>query len=236
MNQPPLVDPLLAGLPRPEALLFDLDGTLVDTVQLRIAGWQEALRRSGIELDREFIAAHIGADGRWLAREMGRAVGRDMDWAESDEIDRLSGSLFDEMNSAPQTLPGARELLTALERSGFPFAIATASQPGQVAVSVAALRLPSQPQITDAGHVEHAKPAPDLLLAAAAQLGVAPEMCWYVGDSTWDMMAAVRAGMIGVGVETGVAGAESLLGAGANVVLDGLPALQEDLRRRGLLG
>ena len=223
------------NLPRPDALLFDLDGTLVDTVQLRLAGWQEALRRSGIELDREFIAAHIGADGRWLAREMGRAAGREMDWAESDRIDRLSGSIFDELNTAPQPLPGARELLTALEGSGLPFAIATASQPGQVAVSVAALRLPSPPPITDAGHVEHAKPEPDLLLASAAQLGVAPAGCWYVGDSTWDMMAAVRAGMTGVGVETGVASAGDLTAAGAVAVLDGLPALQADLRSRGLL-
>ena len=166
---------------------------------------------------------------------MGRAAGREMDWAESDQIDRLSGALFDELNTAPEPLPGARELLTALEKSPLPFAIATASQPGQVAVSVAALRLPSLPPITDAGHVEHAKPEPDLLLASAAQLGVAPQGCWYVGDSTWDMMAAVRAGMTGIGVATGVASAGDLSAAGATLVLSGLPDLQGDLRRRGLL-
>ncbi len=226
----------LARLSAPSAILFDLDGTLVDTVHLRIAAWEEALRGSGIEVAPGLIGAHVGADGRWLAREMGRAAGREMDWAESDAIDRLSGSLFDELNTAPEPLRGAHELLTALERGPLPFAIATASQPGQVAVSVAALRLPNPPPITDAGHVEHAKPEPDLLLAAAAQLGVAPQGCWYVGDSTWDMMAAVRAGIVGVGVRTGVADAGDLTAAGASVVLDGLPALQDDLRARGLLG
>jgi beta-phosphoglucomutase-like phosphatase (HAD superfamily) len=226
---------LLRRLAAPSAILFDLDGTLVDTVHLRIAAWEEALGSHGIDVEPALIAAHIGADGRWLAREMGRAAGRDMDWAESDAIDGLSGSFFDELNLSPEPLPGATELLTALEGSSLAFAIATASQPGQVAVSVAALRLPNPPPITDAGHVEHAKPEPDLLLASASQLGVAPQSCWYVGDSTWDMMAAVRAGMVGVGVTTGVAGAGDLSAAGAAVVLDGLPALREDLRERGLI-
>jgi HAD superfamily hydrolase (TIGR01509 family) len=228
--------PALARLDAPEALLFDLDGTLVDTVHLRIAGWQEALRRFGIDVPRERIAGFIGSDGRWLAREMGRAVGRQMEWAESDEIDRLSGALFDELNAAPQLLPGARELLTALEESRLTFAIATASQPGQVAVSVAALGLPSPLPITDASHVEHAKPEPDLLLAAAAQLGVEPARCWYVGDSTWDMMAAARAGMVGVGVTTGTADAEALLETGASVALASLVDLLAELERRGLAG
>jgi HAD superfamily hydrolase (TIGR01509 family) len=244
----PLADPLadrpaegrlpeapLAGLPEPAAILFDLDGTLVDTVQLRIDGWEQALGRHGISVGRELIAAHIGADGRRLAREMGRLSGRELDWAESDEIDRLSGSIFDELNNAPQPLPGARELLAALEASDLTFAIATASQPGQVAVSVAALELPSPPRIIDAGHVEHAKPEPDLLLVAAEQLGVPPGSCWYVGDSTWDMIAAERAGMSGVGVATGAVDSAALLAAGAAVSMASLTELLESLRECGLL-
>jgi HAD superfamily hydrolase (TIGR01509 family) len=225
----------LASLPEPAAILFDLDGTLVDTVQLRIDGWEQALGRHGISVGRELIAAHIGSDGRRVAREMGRLAGRELDWAESDEIDRLSGSIFDELNTAPRPLPGARELLTALEASELTFAIATASQPGQVAVSVAALELPSPPRIIDAGHVQHAKPEPDLLLVAAAQLGVAPESCWYVGDSTWDMIAAERAGMGGVGVATGAVDSAALLVAGAMVSIESLTELLRSLRQRGLL-
>jgi HAD superfamily hydrolase (TIGR01509 family) len=151
-------------------------------------------------------------------------------------MDQAAGAIFDELNVSPVPLPGATELLAALEESLFTFAIATASQPGQVAVSVAALRLPSPPQITDAGHVEHAKPAPDLLLVSAAQLGVPPERCWYVGDSTWDMMAAVRAGMVGIGVTTGLIDAAGLRVAGASVTVGSLTTLLVRLRGLGQLG
>jgi len=225
----------LADLPEPAALLFDLDGTLVDTVHVRVAGWVEAFRRFGIPVDRKRLPLYMGSDGRWLARELSAAAGTELDWAASDEIDRLAGALFDERNVAPRPLPGATELLTALESGGPAHCIATASQAGQVAVSVTALRLPAPPRIVDASHVENAKPEPDLLLAAAAQLGVAPEGCWYVGDSVWDMMASVRAGTVAVGVTTGATSAEALLAAGAAVAVQGLPALAAELRRRGLL-
>jgi HAD superfamily hydrolase (TIGR01509 family) len=236
-NEPPTVRPSVAlpDLPEPQAILFDLDGTLVDTVALRVAAWVEAFGRFDIPIDRELLPAYMGSDGRWLAREVARAAGREIDWATSDEIDRLSGSLFDKLNKAPQPLPGATELLTALEGEGRTFCIATASQPGQVEANVKALGLPAPPRIVDASHVENAKPEPDLLLAAAAQLGVAPEGCWYVGDSSWDMMASVRAGTVAVGVTTGATSAETLLAAGAAVVVQGLPAFLAEFRRRGLL-
>ena len=166
---------------------------------------------------------------------MARTAGRDLDWAERDGLDRDSGAIFDELNVSPAPLPGATQLLTMLEASDLTFAIATASQPGQVAASVAALRLPAPPPITDGGRVEHAKPAPDLLLVAAAQLGVPPQRCWYVGDSAWDMMAAAAAGMTGIGVTTGATDAAGLRDAGAVAVIDGLPALREELLVRRLI-
>jgi HAD superfamily hydrolase (TIGR01509 family) len=223
-----------ADLPEPSALLFDLDGTLVDTVNVRLEAWVRAFARLGMAVDRDRLGGYLGSDGRWLAAEMARAAGREFDYAAADEMDQAAGAIFDELNVAPVPLPGATELLAALEESHFTFAIATASQPGQVAVSVAALRLPSPPQITDAGHVEHAKPAPDLLLVSAAQLGVPPERCWYVGDSTWDMMASKAAGMTGVGVTTGAADSHALLAAGAAVTIEDLTILLAELRRRGL--
>jgi beta-phosphoglucomutase-like phosphatase (HAD superfamily) len=226
----------LADLPEPLALLFDLDGTVVDTVHLRAEAWRRAFLRIGLAIDPAALRPYMGSDGRWLAGEVARAAGRELDWAARDELDRSSGALFDELNVSPATLPAATELLTALEASGRPFCIATASQPGQVAASVRALRLPTPPTITDAGHVEHAKPAPDLLFAAAAQLGVAPPTCWYVGDSTWDMMASVGAGMIGIGVATGATHPDGLLAAGAVVAIPSLVDLLEDLRRRGVVG
>jgi HAD superfamily hydrolase (TIGR01509 family) len=224
-----------ANLPAPEALLFDLDGTLVDTVRARAEAWRLAFEKFGLAIDPATLPRYMGSDGRWLAGEVGRAAGRELDWAARDELDRDAGAFFDRLNVSPAPLPGATELLTLLEASSLTFAIATASQAGQVAVSVAALRLPAPPPIVNGGHVEHAKPAPDLLLAAAAQVGVTPERCWYVGDSEWDMMASVAAKMPAIGVTTGATDSAGLLAAGATVVISGLPSLRDELRRRGLI-
>ena len=225
----------LAALPQPLALLFDLDGTLVDTVAARAEAWRRAFEKFGLSVDPALLPRYMGSDGRWLAGEVARTVGRDLDWAERDRLDRDSGAIFDELNVSPAPLPCATQLLTMLEASHLTFAIATASQPGQVAVSVAALRLPAPPPITDGGHVEYAKPAPDLLLFAAAQLGIPPQRCWYVGDSAWDMLAGAAAGMSGIGVTTGATDAVSLRDAGAVAVIDGLPALRDELLARRLI-
>ena len=224
----------LRALPAPQAILFDLDGTLVDTVHLRIDAWAEALRRHGVLVDMERLARLIGSDGRRLAREMSREAGREFDEAEANVVDDLSGAIFDELNTTPAPLPGATELLSALELSHLTFAIATSSLPGQVAASVRSLALPAEPPVMDQSHVAHAKPAPDLLLYAATQLGVTPERCWYVGDSTWDMIASAAAGMTGIGVTTGVADSDALTAAGAAVTIEDLTALLAELRRRGL--
>ena len=98
------------------------------------------------------------------------------------------------------------ELIDAIEARRLRWAIATSSRKAQVTASVASLGLRAEPMIVDASHVEHAKPEPDLLLLAADQLGVAPARCWYIGDSTWDMVSAVAAGMIPIGVTAGARG------------------------------
>ncbi|MGA3030538.1 MAG: HAD family phosphatase [Candidatus Limnocylindrales bacterium] len=224
----------LRDLPGPQAILFDLDGTLVDTVHRRIDAWREALRQHGVVADVDRLAGLIGSDGRRMAREVSRDAGRQFDDAEAQVVDNLSGAIFDELNRTPVPLPGASELLTALELRPFTFAIATSSLPGQVAASVKSLALPAEPPIVDGSHVVHAKPAPDLLLAAAAQLGVMPGRCWYVGDSTWDMLASAAAGMIGIGVTTGAADADDLIVAGASLTIESLTVLLAEVRRRGL--
>jgi HAD superfamily hydrolase (TIGR01509 family) len=224
----------LRSLPVPQAILFDLDGTLVDSVELRIEAWRRALGQHDVEVDHDRLAPLIGSDGRRLAREMSREVGREFDDAEAVAVDNLSGAIFDELNATPLPHAGATALLSALELSHVTFAIATSSLPGQVMASVTSLGLPSEPTIVDGSHVEHAKPAPDLLLYAAAQLKATPERCWYVGDSTWDMVASAAAGMIGIGVTTGAASADALLAAGAAVTIEDLTVLLVELRRRGL--
>ncbi len=212
----------------PGALVFDLDGTLVDTVGLRVEGWMEAFRALGVPVDPAVLRPLIGADGHVVARAGVRAAGQEVDDAMAERLDHLAGEAFGRLNRSPRPLPGASDLLAALAASGTPHAIATASRAGQVLASVDALGLASRPPIVDGSHVRHAKPAPDLLLLAARRLHAEPGDCWYVGDSTWDMQAARAGGLTAAGVTTGFATADDLLGAGADVVMASL----RDLSRR----
>jgi HAD superfamily hydrolase (TIGR01509 family) len=217
----------------PSVVLFDLDGTLVDTVEMRIRAWEAALAEAGLPTRRERLAPLIGLDGRRLAREVATLAGTPIDEARSEVIDKRSGELYARLNHSPRPLPGVAELIAELDRRGIAWAIATSSRKEQVADSVAALGLRDEPMIVDASHVKHAKPEPDLLLLAAHRLSVDPANCWYVGDSTWDMVSAVAAGMIAIGITVGSAvDAATLQGAGAAAVLSSLDDLAASIESR----
>jgi HAD superfamily hydrolase (TIGR01509 family) len=212
---------------RPTAIIFDLDGTLVDTVAARIGAWEAAFGEFGIPVQRRQLEPMIGMDGRRLAAEVAAAAGAPIDDAAAEVIDRRAGELFDERNREPRPLPGAREALALLEAANVTWAIATSSRAEQVTASVMALRLDHDPRVVDGSAVEHAKPAPDVLLLAARQLDTTPEACWYVGDSTWDMRAAVSADMRAIAVLAGAAvDAAALREAGADLVLTTLDELE----------
>jgi HAD superfamily hydrolase (TIGR01509 family) len=225
----------LPDLPDPRALLFDLDGTLVDTVPLRISTWLATFREVGISADPDQVAGLIGSDGRALARTIADAAGRALSDEEAERLDHRAGELHEAANVDPRALPGARDLLLSLTGSPIRWAIATSSRRAQVRTSVAALHLPRRPTIVDGSHVALAKPAPDLLLLTARRLHVAPAACWYVGDARWDMLAAVAAGMVPVGVTSGAVDAAVLRASGAAVVVPDLTPIAADLRRRGAL-
>lgn len=219
-----------AASTRPDAVIFDLDGTLVDTVERRIEAWLRAFEGAGIPATREAISPLIGSDGKWLARRIAKAAGKPLSEEQVEETDRRSGEIYQALNLDPRPLPGARELANTLDRAGIPWAIATSSRREQVHASVDALRLQHDPVIVDSSHVERAKPEPDLLLLAARQLRVDPRRTWYVGDSTFDMRAAAAAGMHPIGVVTGSANGADLRKAGAVEVVPSLVALEERVR------
>jgi HAD superfamily hydrolase (TIGR01509 family) len=214
-----------SDLPLPAAVLLDLDGTLVDTVETRIQAWLAALGEVEIPITHEQLEPLIGIDGRRLVREVAAAGGVDLEAGRDEAIDRQAGEIYGRLNRDPRPVAGARELLASLDEHGIRWAIATSSRREQVAASVDALELTRPPTIVDGTHVEHAKPAPDLLLVAARQLAADPAATWCVGDSTWDMRAAVAAGMVPVGVTTGAVGAEVLRDAGARLTAANLDAL-----------
>jgi HAD superfamily hydrolase (TIGR01509 family) len=221
----------IRDLPVPDAVIFDLDGTLVDTVQTRIDAWSETFAEARIPTAREALAPLIGVDGKRLAREVAALAGQPISDERAEEIDKRSGEIYERRNSDPRPLPGVRELVDAIEARGLRWSIATSSRKDQVQTSVKALGLHHEPSIVDASHVEHAKPEPDLLLRAAEELGVEPGRAWYVGDSTWDMVAAVAAGMIPIGVTSGAAVDDrALRGAGATTVVRTLADIAEALR------
>ena len=206
------------ALPR-RAVLFDLDGTLVDTVETRIEAWLEALAAAGFPTTRERLAPLIGVDGRRLAREIAALAGVALDDEAADRIDRDSGERYERRNREPGHFP----VCARWSRPSTPrhrLGDRHVKPKEQVATSVTALGLMQEPRIVDASHVEHAKPEPDLLLEAAEQLDVEPAHCWYVGDATWDMVAAVAAGMIPIAVTAGSAVDEAALrGAGAAAIV-----------------
>ena len=212
----------MSSLLTPSAVLFDLDGTLVDTVPTRIDAWMAALAENGVTADRDLVAAMIGSDGRRLAREVAEHAGIPMKPARAVEVDARHGEIYERLNTDPEPLPGVGELISALETTGIRWGIATSSgNARQVTASVAALRLAASPTVVDGSHVDHAKPAPDLFLLAAERLGVEDlAACWCVGDATWDMAAAVAAGMVPIGVTAGSAvDARALRTAGAVTVV-----------------
>lgn len=225
----------LDPLPPPRAVLLDLDGTLVDTVPQRVASWIVAFEAEGITATAEELGPLMGGDGRWVARQIAERRGLILDDATQERVDRVSGEWFGQHDHDRSATPGASDLLLALDAARLPWAIATSSRPEQTTASVATLGLPRPPTIVDASHVRHAKPAPDLLLAGATQLGIDPAHVWYVGDARWDMLAAVRAGMVPVAVLTGATGEPDLRDAGAAIVVATLAELHGRFRDAGIV-
>ena len=213
-------------LPAPAGIAFDLDGTLVDTVGARIDSWLEALAAAGARTTRDEVSAMIGMDGKELARNVAEANHRRIADDQLEEIDAAAGEAFDRLNTSPRPLPGADDLLGAIEARGLRWVIATSSRAEQVTRSVAALGLALPPTIVDGSQVKRAKPAPDLLLLAAERLGVPADRCWAVGDATWDMQASRAAGVTAIGVLAGSAVDRlALEEAGAALVVETLSEL-----------
>ena len=201
--------------PARPAILLDLDGTLTDSVYQHALAWRAALELGGIELSVWRIHRRIGMSGGLLAESLARETGRELSAATAEKVKKAHARLFRAQLKEVRLLPGARDLIKHLVKMKVPWAVATSGALQTARPLLELVDLPDNVPIISRDDVEHAKPNPDLWLAAAARLGVPPESAIAVGDSVWDLLAARRARMLGVGVLTGGYGQEELERAGA---------------------
>lgn len=204
--------PATSGTP---AFLFDLDGTLVDSVYQHVLAWHEALSASGLELPVWTIHRRIGMSGGLMAAAILRETGRSMSAEETALLSQRHQQAYARLAYQVRPLPGAQALLAALTAAKVPWAIATSARMDTASHNLKLLSIGPEVPIITRDQVRYAKPDPDLFLAAAARLGVSITESVVVGDSVWDLLAAQRARALGVGVLTGGYGKEELERAGA---------------------
>jgi HAD superfamily hydrolase (TIGR01509 family) len=205
------------------AFLFDLDGTLIDSVYQHVLAWKEALDREGVELSVWRIHRKIGMSGGLFANILLRETGLEITADRLDRLRQWHAEAFNRQHAqgSVRPLPGARELLAHLDGQKIPWAIATSGRMETAAHNLEALGVdPSKVPVVTRDQVRHAKPDPDLFLAAAARLGVDIQQSLVIGDSVWDMLAAQRARALGVGLLSGGYGHAELQQSGAFRVYD----------------
>jgi HAD superfamily hydrolase (TIGR01549 family) len=198
------------------SFLFDLDGTLVDSVYDHVLAWHDALQEVGIDVSVWRLHRKIGMSGglftKALARETGREFGPEM----LETLRQLHIKYYGSRSSRTRPLPGARELLAYLSDNDIPWAIATS---GRIETAGPVLEIlgvdPKKHIVITRDLVRYAKPDPDLFLAAAEKLEVDIGTACVVGDAIWDMLAARRARALGIGLLSGGYGTEELERAGA---------------------
>jgi HAD superfamily hydrolase (TIGR01549 family) len=219
---------------RVAALVFDLDGTLVDSVYQHVLAWHRALLESGIELSVWRIHRRIGMSGGLFARALLRETGRDLDAGFLQQLQDRHAAAYKQLAGDVRPLPGTLELLARLTELGCPWSIATSGRMETAGPILERLGIPKSVPIVTRDQVERAKPDPDLFLAALERLSVRAADAYVVGDSVWDMLAARRAGVLGVGVLSGGYGADELERAGAYRVYDDPAMLMQHLDELGV--
>jgi HAD superfamily hydrolase (TIGR01509 family) len=197
------------------SFLFDLDGTLIDSVYQHVIAWRAALSEIGIDLSVWRIHRRIGMSGGLFVHALLRETGRSLSPADIAALQRAHAAEYKKQASSVTALPGARELLATLTAEGVKWAIATSGRAETARPALDLLGLPGDTPMVTRDLVRHAKPNPDLFLAAAELLKVEPRHAMVVGDSVWDLLAARRAGALGIGVQSGGYGREELERAGA---------------------
>ena len=201
--------------PSQPALIFDLDGTLVDSVYQHVLAWREALEEGGIELSVWRIHRRIGMSGGLFINALARETGRQISPEDAKRLQEGHTRAFQRLIGQVRPLPGSNELLARLDELGIPWIIATSGARANAGPTIRTLGLTEDTPMVTHDEVPFAKPDPHLFLTAAARIQVDIESAIVVGDSVWDMLGAQRARALGVGLLSGGYGREELERAGA---------------------
>ena len=203
------------------AFLFDLDGTLVDSVYQHVRAWHLALRDEGIDLSVWRIHRKIGMSGGLFTNQLLRELGREVDGETIARLRARHAENYVGLSAEVVPLPGSIDLLGTLKALELPWAIGTSGRMVTAEPNVRSLGL-SVDDITlvTRDQVNYAKPDPDLFVEAARRLGATTQGSYVIGDSIWDMLAAARCGALGIGLLSGGYGREELTDAGALRVYD----------------
>jgi HAD superfamily hydrolase (TIGR01509 family) len=208
-------DPMTQETSHTLAMLFDLDGTLIDSVYQHVLAWHEALEELDLTLGVWRIHRRIGMSGGLLVQALSREIGQRLSPEQAQKLQERHAVAYERYQGAIRPLPGARELLQKLSRENVPYAVATSGYREGARTALERLGVGPEIPVITRREVQRAKPDPDLFLAAAQKLNVPIARAMVVGDSVWDLLAARRAGCLGVGLLSGGYGKEELEQVGA---------------------
>src|SRR4051794_14312696 len=214
-----------------DALIFDIDGTLIDSNPAHVEAWRIAFERHGYRIARDRIELEIGKGGDKLVPDV---LGCEADERDGDALREAEPEEFAKFAKARglYAFPRAIELLEVVRRRGLKVILATSSQKKQLATlqeySGVDLEAACDVLVT-ADDAEQSKPAPDIVAAAAARAKLSPAQCAMVGDTLYDMQSAKHAGVIGLGVLTGYQSRETLKQSGARAVYSDVAEMLDKL-------